>query len=62
MGSTKTKDGTSVKEAKIRLAQAHSVTTRLAILCDDLRTPVSFVVVVRPSEREAVVYVDNDLT
>ena len=32
LGSTQTKDGTSVKEVKIRLAQAHSAMTRLAIL------------------------------
>ena len=32
LGSTHTKDGTSVKEEKIRLAQAHSAMTRPAIL------------------------------
>ena len=32
LGSTQTKDGTSVKEVKIRLAQAHSAMARLAIL------------------------------
>ena len=32
LGSTQTKDGISVKEVKIRLAQAHSAMTRLAIL------------------------------
>ena len=32
VGSTQTKDGASVKEIKIRLAQVHSVMTRLAIL------------------------------
>ena len=29
--STETKDGTSIKEVKIRLVQAHSAMTRLAI-------------------------------
>ena len=32
LGSTQTKDGTSVKEIKIRLAQANSAMTRLAML------------------------------
>ena len=32
LGSTQTNDGTSIKEVKIRLAQAHSATTRIAIL------------------------------
>ena len=32
LGSRQTKDGTSVKEVKIRLAQAHSAMTRLAVL------------------------------
>ena len=32
IGSTPTKDRTSVKEVKIRLAQAHSALTRIAIL------------------------------
>ena len=32
IGSTQTKDTTSVKEVKIRLAQAHSVITKLAVL------------------------------
>ena len=32
LGSTQTKDGTSIKEVKIRLAQTHSVITRLVIL------------------------------
>ena len=32
MGSTQTKDGTSPKEVKIRLAQAHPAMTRLAVL------------------------------
>ena len=32
LGSTQTKDGTSIKELKIRLAQAHSALTRLAML------------------------------
>ena len=31
LGSTQTKDGTSVKELKTRLAQAHLAMTRLAI-------------------------------
>ena len=30
--STQTKDGTSIKEEKIRLTQAHSAMTRLAVL------------------------------
>ena len=32
IGSTQTKDGTSIKEVKARLLQAHSAMTRLAIL------------------------------
>ena len=32
LGSTQTKDGTAVKEVKIRLAQAHSAMTMLAVL------------------------------
>ena len=32
LADTQTKDGTSIKEVKIRLAQAHSVRTRLAKL------------------------------
>ena len=32
LGSPQTKDGTSIQEVKIRLAQAHSAITRLAIL------------------------------
>ena len=32
LGSTRTEDGTSVKEVKIRLSQANSAMTRLAIL------------------------------
>ena len=32
LGSAQTKDGTSVKEVKTRLAQTHSAMTRLAIL------------------------------
>ena len=32
LGSTQTNDGTSVKEVKIRLTQAHSAMTWLAIL------------------------------
>jgi len=32
LGSTQTKDGTSVKEVKIRLAQAHAAMTRLSVL------------------------------
>ena len=32
LGSTQTKDGTSIKEVKIILVQAHSAMTRLAIL------------------------------
>ena len=31
LGSTQTKDGTSLKEVKIRLAQAHSAMTRLVV-------------------------------
>ena len=32
LGSTQTKDGASIKEVKIKLAQAYSAVTRLAIL------------------------------
>ena len=32
LGSTQIKDGTSLKEVKIRLAQAHSAMIRLAVL------------------------------
>ena len=32
LGSTQTKDGTSLKEVKIRLPQAHTTVTRLAVL------------------------------
>ena len=32
LGSTQTKDGASIKEVKIRLAQVHSALTRLAML------------------------------
>ena len=35
LGSTLTKDATSTKEVKIRLAHAHSTVTRLAIPCKD---------------------------
>ena len=31
IGSTQTEDGTSIKEVKVRLAQAHSAMARLAI-------------------------------
>ena len=33
--STKTKDGKSIKEVKIRLAQAHSAMTMLAVLWEN---------------------------
>ena len=35
VGSTQTKDGTSIKEVKTRLAQIHSVMTRLAITMEN---------------------------
>ena len=40
LGSTQTKDGTSLREVKITLAQAHLAVTRLAVLWKS--TPVSF--------------------
>ena len=40
VGSTQTKDGTSLKEVKIRLAQAHSTMTRLAVTME--KSAISF--------------------
>ena len=38
LGSTQTKDGTSLKEVKIRLGQTHSAMTRLVVLWDKVIT------------------------
>ena len=40
LGSAKTKDGIAVNEVKIRLTQAHSVTTRLQLIFRETKSSV----------------------
>ena len=42
LGSTQIKDGTSINEVKIRLAQAHSAMTGIAILWKKQRNQFSY--------------------